>query len=99
MNPNVLPEATLEDMLEESTDIINQNIGSFDLNISDVRFLSRIKKLNNRMTSRNWQIKKGQGLPGSIPLFSPNDFLIERERMWLKASVGVILQFRNIGGT
>lgn len=83
-------------MLEESTEIINDNIGCFDKNITDVRFLSRVKKLNNRMTSRNWQIKKGQGLPGRIPLFSPNDFLIERERSTLK-NFGVILGFRIIG--
>ena len=97
-HPNTLVNNTIEDMLEEATEIINENIGSFNVNITDARFLSRVKKLNNRMVSRMRQIQMGQGLPGKIPMFSPNDFLIERERKYLQSSVGVVLGYRVIGG-
>lgn len=84
-------------MLEEATEIINENIGCFNVNITDERFLSRVKKLNNRMTTRMRQIQLGQGLPGKIPMFSPNDFLIERERKYLQSTIGVVLRYRVIG--
>lgn len=86
-------------MLEEATEIINENIACYQVNIDDERFLSRVKKLNNRMVSRMRQIQLGQGLPGKIPMFSPNDFLIDRERKYLKSTIGVVLGFRGIGGT
>jgi len=44
------------------------------------------------------QIELGQGLQGKIPLFSPNDFLIERERNYLQFTVGVSLGYKGIGG-
>ena len=97
-NPNALASDTIEDMLEEATEIINEKIGSFNVNITDDRFLPRIKKLHNRMVARMRQIQKGQGLPGKIPMFSPNDFLIDRERKYLKSTVGVVLEYRVLGG-
>ena len=97
-NPNALVSETIDDMLEEATDIINEKIGSFNINITDDRFLSRVKKLHNRMVARMRQIQKGQGLPGKIPMFSPNDFLIDRERKYLKSTVGVVLEYRVLGG-
>lgn len=97
-NPNALLEETLNDQLEDATEIINENIGCFNVNITDERFLNRIKKLNNRMTARMRQIQLGQGLPGKIPMFSPNDFLVDRERKYLQSTVGVVLKFRVIGG-
>lgn len=97
-NPNAVLNDTIDDNLEEATEIINENIGSYNINIDDARFLPRVKKLNNRMVTRMRQIKLGQGLPGKIPMFSPNDFLIERERKYLQSSVGVVLGFRVIGG-
>ena len=96
-NPGALGLETIEDMLQEATDIINENIGSYNVNITDVRFLSRVKRLHNRMVSRIRQIQLGQGLPGKIPMFSPNDFLIERERQRLK-TIGLTLGHRVIGG-
>lgn len=96
-HPGALINETLEDMQEEATEIINENIGSFNVNITDVRFLSRVKKLHNRMVTRMRQIQIGQGLPGKIPLFSPNDFLIERERKYLQSTIGVVLGYRVIG--
>ena len=95
--PNALLNDTVDDMLEEATEIINENIGSFNVNITDERFLSRVKKLNNRMVTRMRQIQLGQGLPGKIPMFSPNDFLIDRERKYLQSTIGVVLKFRVIG--
>ena len=95
--PNALTLETIEDMLEEATEIINENIGSYNENISDPRFLSRVKKLHNRMVTRMRQIKLGQGLPARIPMFSPNDFLIDRERNYLHVTVGVLLGYRGVG--
>lgn len=89
---------TIDDNLEEATEIINENIGCYDVNITDARFLPRVKKLNNRMVTRMRQTKLAQGTPSRIPFFSPNDFLIERERRNLKTT-GVILGFRGIGGS
>ena len=83
--------------IEEATDIINENIGSFNISITDTRFLSRVKKLCLRMVKRMRQIELGQGLPGKIPMFSPNDFLIERERKFLQSSVGIVLGYRVLG--
>lgn len=97
-NPNALVNDTIDDMLEEATEIINENIGSFNVNIDDARFLARVKKLNNRMVTRMRQIQMGQGLPGKIPMFSPNDFLIDRERKYLKSTIGVVLDYRVLGG-
>jgi len=96
-NPGALLNETLDDFLEEATEIINENIGSYNVNITDVRYLERVKKLNNRMVTRMRQIGLGQGLPGKIPMFSPNDFLIERERHRLK-NIGLELGYRAIGG-
>ena len=83
--------------IEEATDIINENIGSLNVSITDVRFLSRVQKLCLRMVKRMRQIELGQGIPGKIPMFSPNDFLINRERSYLQSTVGVVLKFRVIG--
>ncbi len=81
----------------EATDIINENIGSFNISIIDARFLSRVQALCLRMVKRMRHIELGQGLPGKIPMFSPNDFLIDRERKYLQSSVGVVLGFRVLG--
>ena len=83
--------------IEEATEIINENIGSFNLSITDTRFLSRVQKLCLRMVKRMRQIELGQGLPGKIPMFSPNDFLIERERKYLQSTVGIVLGYRVLG--
>ena len=96
--PNALMSDTIDDMLEEATEIINENIGSFNINITDDRFLPRVKKLHNRMVTRMRQIQLGQGLPGKIPMFSPNDFLIDRERKYLKSTIGIVLGYRVLGG-
>lgn len=93
----MLKHATIDGYLEEATEIINENIGCFDVNITDARFLTRVKKLNNRMATRMRQIDKGQGMVEKIPMFSPNDFLIERERSYLQSTVGVVLGYRGIG--
>lgn len=98
-HPNALVNDTIDDMLEEATEIINENIGSFNVNIDDARFLSRVRKLHNRMVTRMRQIQLGQGIPGKLPMFSPNDFLQERERKYLKSTIGVVLGYRGIGGT
>jgi len=50
------------------------------------------------MVHRMRQIELGQGLQGKIPLFSPNDFLIERERTFLQFTVGVSLGYKSVGG-
>ena len=85
--------ADLTEMIEEATEIINFEIGTYNTNITDVRFLSRVEKLCGRMVNRMMQIKAGQGLINNIPLFSPNDFLIERERLMLN-NIGKILTKR-----
>ena len=96
-NPNAPTLEWVTENIEEATEIINQNIGSFNISITDVRFLSRVQKLCLRMVKRMRQIEFGQGLPGKIPMFSPNDFLIDRERKYLQSTIGVVLQYRVIG--
>lgn len=96
-HPNAPPLDNIMEMIEEATEIINENIGSYNVDISDVRFLSRIQKLCLRMVNRMRQIDLGQGLPGKIPMFSPNDFLIDRERNYLQFTVGVLLGYRGVG--
>ena len=93
-NPTLLH---LTEMIEEATEIINENIGSYNTDISDTRFLSRVQKLCLRMVKRMLQIDIAQDLPARIPMFSPNDFLIERERNYLQFTVGVLLGYRGVG--
>ena len=96
--PNSISLDHLEELIEEASEIINQNIGSYNIDITDSRFLSRVQKLCLRMVERMRQIEKGQGLQGRIPLFSPNDFLIDRERSYLQFTIGVALEYRVPGG-
>ena len=98
-NPGAPTLSWVTENIEEATEILNENIGSFNVSITDVRFLSRVQKLCLRMVKRMRQIELAQGLPGKIPMFSPNDFLIDRERKYLKSTVGVVLGYRGIGGT
>lgn len=84
-------------MIEEASEIINQYIGSYNTDITDTRFLSRVQKLCLRMVKRMEQIETAQGLPARIPMFSPNDFLIERERTFLEFTVGILLGYKSIG--
>ena len=96
-NPNNPSLSYLTEMIEEATDIINENIGSYNVDITDVRFLSRVQKLCLRMVKRILQIDIAQDLPARIPMFSPNDFLIERERTYLQFTVGLSLGYRGVG--
>ena len=96
-NPNSPTLEWITGHIEEATGIINENIGSFNVDITDVRFLDRVQKLCLRMVNRMRQIDLGQGTPGRIPLFSPNDFLIQRERKYLQSTIGVVLKYRGIG--
>ncbi len=97
VKPNAPTLEWVTENIEEATDIINENIGSFNISITDARFLSRVQKLCLRMVKRMRQIELGQGLPGKIPMFSPNDFLIDRERKYLQSTIGVVLGYRVIG--
>lgn len=97
IKPNAPTLEWVTENIEEATEIINENIGSFNISITDARFLSRVQKLCLRMVKRMRQIELGQGLPGKIPMFSPNDFLIDRERKYLQSTIGVVLGFRVIG--
>ncbi len=97
-NPNRPTLEWVTENIEEATDIINEKIGSLPDSITSTIYLSRIQKLCLRMVKRMRQIELGQGLPGKIPMFSPNDFLIERERRFLKSTVGVVLGYRVLGG-
>ena len=96
-NPNRPTLAWVTENIEEATEIINENIGSLPDSITDTTFLSRVQKLCLRMVKRMRQIELGQGLPGKIPMYSPNDFLIERERKFLRSRVGIVLEYRNLG--
>jgi len=96
-NPNNPTLLNLTEMIEEASEIINLNIGSYNIDITDTRFLSRVQKLCLRMVKRMMQIDIAQGLPARIPMFSPNDFLISREREYLQFIVGVLLGYRGVG--
>ena len=83
-------------MIRKATAIINKNIGSFSTDITDTRFIADVEELCLTMVKRMQQIDTGQGMAGNIPMFSPNDFLIERERVDLK-NYGFILKHRTVG--
>jgi hypothetical protein len=95
-NPSAPSEDHLEDMLETATQIINDEIGSFSLNVTDSRFTTRLKKLCLKMVDRMRQVDMAQGKFNTIPFFSPNDYLIEREREYLR-QIGRILSHRRVG--
>jgi hypothetical protein len=78
--PNVPTQAHIDEMLEEATEIINELLGTYNADTTTARFLSYLQKLTLRMVDRMRQIDKGQGTRANFPMFSPNDFLIERER-------------------
>lgn len=96
-NPNNPSLANLTEWIEEATEIINMYIGSFNTDITDSRFASRLEKLCYKMVKRIEQIDIAQGVPARIPMFSPNDFLIDRERTYLEFTVGVTLGYKKIG--
>lgn len=95
-NPNSPTLAHITELLTKGTRIINKNIGCYSTNVSDTRFTGDLLDLNITMVNRMRQIELGQGMAGQIPLFSPNDFLIEREREDLK-NYGKILGYRKVG--
>lgn len=80
-------------MLEDASGRINENIGSFTTDITDSRFTTRLKNLCIQMVKRMRQIDLAQGRVSQIPMFSPNDFLIDRERDYLQ-KIGKILGHR-----
>lgn len=94
--PGAPSETHINEMLEEMTEIINFEIGSFNSDVTDSRFASFLQKLCLRMTDRAFQVDLGQGTANNIPMFSPNDFLIERERAKIR-SIGKILGYRSAG--
>ena len=96
-NPNAPTVTHIIEMLEEATEIINAIIPSYNVDITDTRFASYLSKLTLRMVDRMRQVDLGQGKFTSIPFFSPNDFLIERERLYLM-HIGVVLGYRRVGG-
>ena len=93
-NPNSPTEDHIDEMLEEAGEIINSNIGSFNTDISDVRFLSRVQKLHLRMVNRMRQVELAQGISMGFLGWSTTDFLQERERFYLQKTVGKILKYR-----
>jgi hypothetical protein len=98
-NPNAPTEFEIEESIDEATGIINEKIGSWNVSIeASSEHYDRVQKLCYRMVNRIRQIDLGQGLPGKIPLFSPNDFLIDRERRYLMSDVGVSAGYRVLGG-
>lgn len=85
-----------EEMLEEVTEIINEKIGTFNVNITDTRFTSRLEKLCIRMTDRMEQVDLARGKPQGFLGWSTTDFLQDRERKYL-FSIGIILGHRTLG--
>ena len=95
-NPNSPTETHIDEMLEEATEIINMNIGSFNSNITDTRFLSWVQKLHLRMTNRMRQIELAGGKAEGFLGWSITDFLQERERNRLQ-TIGKILGYYRVG--
>ncbi len=84
-------------MLEDTTEIINGYIGCFSINITSTDFAEWLKKLNIKMVDRKRQVDLAQGKFNTIPYFSPNDYLQDRERTRLY-EIGIILGYRSVGG-
>ena len=95
-HPNSPTEDHIDEMLEEASEIINLNIGSFNSDITDVRFLSRVKKLHLRMVNRMRQVELAQGKNMGFLGWSTTDFLQERERSYL-VTIGKILGYYKVG--
>jgi len=83
-------------MLEEASEIINEKIGSFNSDITDSRFLSRIQKLCLRMVDRMSGIDNEQS-KGNFFGYSQTDYLNTRERDYLSNVVGKALNYKKPG--
>ena len=95
-NPNSPPLATITRLLNKATRIINRNIGSGATTITDERYIDDLEDLCIEMVNRMRQINIAEGRAQSIPMFSPNDYLVEREREQLR-QIGRVLGYR-LGG-
>jgi len=95
-NPSAPTEEHLEDLLEDATTIINKNIGSFNTNITDSRFLEWVKKRHLRMVNRMRQIDLAGGKAQGFLGWSVTDFLQQRERDYL-VTIGKILGYYKVG--
>lgn len=94
--PNAPTLTHIQDILQECTDIINFEIGSFSTNITDSRFSDYLKKLNIRMTDRARQVELAGGKVAGFIGWSTTDYLQARERDRLHA-VGRTLGYRRRG--
>ena len=95
--PKSPTEDHIDEMLEEASEIINLNIGSFNSDITDIRFLSRVQKLHLRMVNRMRQVELAEGKNMGFLGWSVTDFLQERERTYLRKVVGRVLKKRIAG--
>lgn len=93
--PNSPTADHLDDLLEDATTIINKNIGSFNVNITDVRFLEWVKKRHLRIVNRMRQIDLSGGKAEGFLGWSITDFLQERERNYL-ITIGKILGYYRV---
>jgi len=86
----------LEDDREEANSILNEWIGSFNVDITDPRFTTwlRRKELEVILRMHDKDINRKQGERG---IYTPHDHLYERERQKCK-TIGVILGYRVVGG-
>jgi hypothetical protein len=95
-NPNAVIEAKLTALLDKATSIINRNIGSYSTSVTSSVYTTDLKYLCIEMVDRMLQINFAEGKTQNIPMFSPNDYLVERERENLR-SIGKILGYRKVG--
>jgi hypothetical protein len=92
------PSATwVENALNQMTRKINSFIGCYPNNVTSTNYTNELKDQCIRMVIRKLQVRTGQGMVGNIPFFSPNDFLVERERDRLY-EIGLELEHRVLGG-
>jgi len=94
--PNSPSLANLNRKLGMATRIINRFIGCYPNNVTDSDYTEELKDLCLMMVKRMYQVEMGQGMAKTIPYFSPNDFLIERERLRL-VEIGALLEYREVG--
>lgn len=94
--PNAPTLAHLERLIRRANNIINRYIGCRPTNITHATYLADVQDLCLKMVIRQRQVELAQGQPARIPMFSPNDFLIDREREDL-IDIGIVLGHRAIG--
>lgn len=95
---NTYPDAnSLDEALEAGDITINKTIGWITSNITDTAYTDFLEFLNYKLADRNLLIEQYHGYQAGKMMFSPQDYLFDKERRDLK-DIGIRKGHLVVGG-